>query len=72
MMRRLTEDELSREPPRPLAAYRATDDFAARAAALLRNLQRLLAQQLLLSDAQQRELQPLLEHAIVRGLRSES
>lgn len=68
MMRRLTEDELSREPPSPLGLPDSAAQGAARVAGVLQHVQCVLASELQLSDEQQCALQPLLEHAIARGL----
>jgi hypothetical protein len=71
MMRRLTEDELSRAPARRLCDSRAASPDLPRAAALLANVERVL-EAVLLDPTQRDSARALLEHAIARGLRGES
>jgi len=69
MMRRLSELELLREPPRR-ADERAFSHEPERAAALLAHVLRVLSAEL--TDDQLRALRPQLAHAIACGLRGES
>ncbi|MEY4515551.1 MAG: hypothetical protein RLZZ450_7673 [Pseudomonadota bacterium] len=68
MMRRLSEPELSREPARRVGEAKDVSHHAARQAALLAHVQRVLVDEL--SDEQLESLRPRLEHAIVCGLSS--
>ena len=69
MMRRLTESELSRDPARTLHEAPAASPEHTQRAALLSQLQRVLAAEL--SSDQLLALRPRLEHAIARGLRGD-
>ena len=69
MMRRLSESELLREPPRR-ADERTSSHDPERAAALLAQVLRVLSAEL--TDDRLRALRPQLAHAIACGLRGES
>jgi hypothetical protein len=68
MMRRLSEPELLREPARRVGEAPDASHQAARQAALLAHVQRVLVDEL--SDEQLQSLRPRLEHAILCGLSS--